>query len=152
MKKTTKKKASPPAARSPQIKRDEVFKVSSKMVQESFPYLELRIACAVDETSIEGVFERVRQEVIRQKPKKILVDLREGSVVLTISDLLSLAKKVIRDFSGSIERWAVVLQSKDLMKEKFFEPSVTTRGLPTLVTSDIDEAIYWLGTKLRSGL
>lgn len=41
----------------------------------------------------------------------------------------------------------LVLRPKDILPDKFFEPSVNNRGLPTLVTNDIDEAIYWLGAK-----
>jgi hypothetical protein len=50
-----------------------------------------------------------------------------------------------------VERLAVVLQARDILPEKFFEPALTSRGLPTLATPDYPEAVYWLSSKLRPG-
>jgi len=40
----------------------------------------------------------------------------------------------------------------DILPEKFFEPALTSRGVPTLATVDYDEGLYWLSSKLRPGL
>jgi len=43
----------------------------------------------------------------------------------------------------------LVLRPQDVLAEKFFEPSVSNRGVPTFVTTDADEGIYWVTAKLR---
>jgi hypothetical protein len=40
------------------------------------------------------------------------------------------------------------MRPQDVLSEKFFEPSVSNRGLPTFVTSDPEEATYWIAAKL----
>jgi hypothetical protein len=138
-------KAPPRAAK----KRAAVARVSANMVEAPVPYLEVRIRERVTEVSMVGVFEQVRDEVLRHQPKRVLVDMREASVVLTISDMNGLAKMVAGVFAGVIEKLTMLMRPQDVLSEKFFEPSVNRRGLPTLVTTDPDEAIYWLMAKLK---
>jgi hypothetical protein len=99
---------------------------------------------------VAPVFERIRGEISRHQAKRVLVDVREGSVALTISDMLGLAKLVAASFAGVLERLALLLRPQDVLAEKFFEPSVSTRGLPTFVTTDSVEAVYWIAAKIRS--
>jgi hypothetical protein len=77
------------------------------------------------------LFEFVRGELSGHQTKRVLVDLREGSVALTISDMLGLAKMVATTYAGVLERLALLLRPQDVLDEKFFEPSVSSRGLPT---------------------
>ena len=100
------------------------------------------------EESMVPLFERVQGEISRHKAKRVLVDLREGSVALTISDKLGLAKLVASTFAGALERFALLVRPQDELAEKFFEPSVSTRGLPTFVTTDSVEADYWIAAKI----
>jgi hypothetical protein len=65
--------------------------------------------------------------------------------------MLGLAKMVTATFAGVMERFALLLRPQDVLSERFFEPSVNHRGLPTLVTTDSEEAAYWIATKLRMG-
>jgi len=52
-------------------------------------------------------------------------------------------------FAGQVERLALVLAVSDISPEKFFEPALTSRGLPTLATTSLDNAVDWLAAKLR---
>ena len=152
MKKTKKPspKASPSkAAPKPKGRPAEVATVIAKMAESNIPYLEVTIRERVTEDSMVRLFEGVRGEISRHQAKRVLVDLREGSVALTISDLYGLAKMVATTFAGVLERFALILRPQDLLSEKFFEPSVNNRGLPTFVTPDPEEAIYWITAKLR---
>jgi hypothetical protein len=76
-----------------------------------------------------------------------LVDLRESTMQLTISDIFGVAKLTASTFAGVLQRLALLVRPQDLLSEKFFEPSVSSRGVPALVTSDADEAKYWITSK-----
>jgi hypothetical protein len=56
---------------------------------------------------------------------------------------------VARAYAGVLQRFALLLRPQDALSEKFFEPSVSSRGLPTFVTTDAEEAAYWISAKLR---
>ena len=130
-------------------RRQATATVAAKMVEARVPYLEVTIRERVTEDSVVRLFERVRGEIARHQAKRVLVDLREGSVALTISDLYGLAKMVAATFAGVLDRFALILRPQDLLAEKFFEPSVNNRGLPTFVTADPEEATYWITAKVR---
>jgi hypothetical protein len=98
---------------------------------------------------VEDFFKRVSEEVTAAKAKGVLVDLRECRVTLSISDMHGLVKMVARGFSGTVDRLSLLMQERDILPEKFFEPALTSRGLPTLASADPEEAVYWLSTKLR---
>ncbi len=148
-----KKKNPPTSARKRPRKRQPMSAVSSHLVEAPFPYLEVRIAGPVTGDSVVNVFERVRDEVTRHLPmRKVLVDLRQGSVALTISDMHGLAKMATTSFVGVIDKLALVTRAQDILPEKFLEPSLINRGLPTRVTEDLDEAIYWLGARFKPAL
>jgi hypothetical protein len=115
------------------------------------PHLLLRASGVLDEGSLAGFFKSASEQIAASGAKRVLVDLRECELTLSISDMNGLAKMVASSFSGSLERMAVVLRPRDILTEKFFEPALTSRGLPTLVASDYDDAVYWLGAKLPSG-
>ena len=110
-------------------------------------YLEISIPMPVTEASMVAVFESVRSELLGSQERRVLVDLRQGQVDLSISDLHDLAKRVAT-LAGSLEGLALVLRPQDLLADKFFEPSVNNRGIPTLATDDADEAVYWLTTPM----
>jgi hypothetical protein len=148
------KKPSPkasPAKAPPKRKRAADTTILARMVEGPVPYLEVAVRERVTEASLGGVFEHVRGEVFRYQAKRLLVDVRGGSVALTISDMLGLAKMVTTTFAGVLERFALLLRPQDVLSEKFFEPSVNHRGLPTMVTTDSEEAAYWIAAKLRLG-
>jgi hypothetical protein len=144
-------KRKPVAPKRPPVvaKPAQVATVEAKVVDASVAYLEVAIREPVTESSVESLFERAREQIVRSRVKRVLVDLREGSVDLTISDLHGLAKMVATAFAGVLERFALVLRPQDVLAEKFFEPSVNNRGLPTFVTTDPDEAAYWISAKIR---
>jgi hypothetical protein len=121
----------------------------ARMVEGPVSYLEVCMRGPVTEESMARVFEGVRVEIVRHQAKRVLVDGREISVALTISDMYELAKTVGVSLAGTVDRFALVLRQEDILSEKFFEPSVTHRGLPTLVTADLDEAVFWITSKLR---
>jgi len=146
MKKKRLAKASPRAAEKPA----QVVRVSAKMVETPVSYLEVYIREPVTADSMVGILDCVRTEVLRYRPKRVLVDLLEASVALTISDMNGLAKLVAGSFAGVIDKIALVLRPEDVLAERFFEPSVNSRGLPTLVTTDLEEGIYWLAAKLKT--
>lgn len=143
------KKSPPKSAPKPKRKRAAVVTVVARLVEGPIPYLEAIVRERVTEASMVRLFERVRGEIARHHAKRVLVDMREGSVALTISDMLGLAKLVATTFAGVLERFAIVVRPQDLMSEKFFEPSVSNRGLPTFVTTDPEEATYWIAAKIR---
>ena len=62
-----------------------------------------------------------------------------------------LAKLIIQQLAGNIDKMAFVARREDILPEKFLEPSLSNRGLPTLVTEDFDEAIGWLSARLKQG-
>ena len=148
------KKSAPkasPVKSPPKRKRAADATILARMVEGPVSYLEVTVRERVTEASLGGLFERVRGEISCYQAKRILVDLRGGSVVLTISDMLGLAKMVTATFAGVLERFALLLRPQDVLSERFFEPSVNNRGLPTLVTTDSEEAAYWIASKLRLG-
>jgi hypothetical protein len=146
-----KPKASPKIKASPKTKSKRVVvpTVVMRVVEGPIPYLEAVVREQVSEDTMVHVFEVVRNEIALHQAKRVLVDLREGSVALTISDMLGLAKLVAKTFAGVMERLALLLRPQDVLDEKFFEPSVNSRGLPTFVTTDPAEAAYWIAAKLR---
>ena len=123
--------------------------VESTVVDTSPPYLAVRVNATITEESAVAVFEAFCQEILRVGPHRVLVDLRESSVELSISGLLGIAKMTASNFSGVLDRLAVLVRPKDLLSEKFFEPSVSSRGVPTLVTSDAADATYWIAAKTK---
>jgi hypothetical protein len=147
----TAKKTKPAKKTKAAPKREPVALVTvvARLVEGPIPYLEAIVREQVSEESMERVFELVRGEIFRHQAKRVLVDLREGSVSLTISDMLGLAKLVATTFAGVLERFALLLLPQDVLAEKFFEPSVSSRGLPTFVTTDPEEATYWISAKVR---
>jgi len=147
----TAKKTKPAKKTKAAPKREPVAVVTvvARLVEGPIPYLEAIVREQVSEESMERVFELVRGEIFRHQAKRVLVDLREGSVSLTISDMLGLAKLVATTFAGVLERFALLLLPQDVLAEKFFEPSVSSRGLPTFVTTDPEEATYWISAKVR---
>jgi hypothetical protein len=146
------KKKAPPASLG-KAKRRARSSVSTRMIETPFSYLEVRIEGPVTGASVVDVFERVRGEIARHvDTKKVLVDLRQGSIALTISDMHGLAKMVTTSFVGAIDKLAFVMRAQDILPEKFLEPSLTNRGLPTRVTEDLDEAIYWLGSRFKPAM
>ena len=153
MKKTPKtKKPAKKAKAAPRPKRKPVAvaTVASKLVDGPIPYLEVIVTEKVTEESSVRLFEHVQGEISRLSAKRVLIDVRGGSVALTISDMLGLAKMVAAAFVGILERFALLLRPQDVLAEKFFEPSVNSRGLPTFVTTDPEEATYWISAKIRS--
>jgi len=121
-----------------------------ELVETPVSYVRLRVSGVLDENSVAGFFARV-EAVKPLQAKRVLVDLRECRVVLSISDMHGLVKLVAGAFVGSMERLALVLHERDILAEKFFEPALTSRGLPTLATTDPDDALDWLSAKLRPG-
>ena len=150
---TWKLRATPKPNAVPKPKRmlAAVATVVSRLVEGPIPYVEVTVREPVTEESVVPVFERIRGEISRYQAKRVLVDVREGSVDLNISDMLGLAKLVATTFAGVLERLALLLRPQDVLTEKFFEPSVSNRGLPTFVTMDSVEAVYWITAKIRSG-
>ena len=139
----------PKASPSPKRKPVAAATLVSRLVEGPIPYLEVTVREPVTEASMVSVFERVRGELSSHQAKRLLVDVREGSVALTISDQLGLSKLVSAAFAGVLERLAFILRPQDVPVEKFFEPSVSNRGLPTFVTTDPAEATYWIAANLR---
>ena len=133
----------------PRAKQMPLPVVEARLVEGPIPYLEIIVREQVTEESMVALFEFVRGQVGRHQSNRVLVDMREGSVALTISDMLGLAKLVATTFAGVLERFAILVRPQDLLAEKFFEPSVSSRGLPTLATSDAEDAVYWITSKLR---
>ena len=146
-----KAKASPGRKAAPKSTRESatVAKVEARLIEGPIPYLEALVRERVTEASMVRVFETVRGQVSRHRASRLLIDVRGGSVALTISDMLGLAKMVAATFAGVLERFAIVLRPQDLPSEKFFEPSVSSRGLPTFATVDPAEAVYWVTAKIR---
>lgn len=64
------------------------------------PYLELLIRESVTEASMEPLFACIVPAILRHRPSRVLVDMREASVDLTISDLNELAKLVAANLAG----------------------------------------------------
>jgi|GEM_PF-2895254 len=147
MKRARKPSAKPGATRKRGIAKPATLSV--RVVEARVPYLEVRISEPINEKSMVRQFERVRGEVLRRGAKQLLVDGRQSSVVLSVSDMHTLAKLVAGAFAGALECLALVLRPQDIPAEKFFEPAVTHRGLPTLVTADVDEAVYWLTARIK---
>jgi hypothetical protein len=123
--------------------------VTAVSVETPVPHLLVRMVGVVDESSVTDFFRTAGEKIRAVQAKRVLVDLRECKVTLSISDMHGLAKLVASDFSGTVERLSVLMQERDILPEKFFEPALTSRGLPTRVTSDHEDAVYWLSTKLR---
>jgi hypothetical protein len=152
MKKKGIAKARPRRKPSPRPRRQatpiEALRLSVRMVEAAVPYAEVSIQQTVTEDSMERLFEHARAELLRHQPRRVLVDLRDAKVTLSISDLNGLVKLIAASFAGMVERLGIVLRPADLPLEKFFEPSMSNRGLPTYVTQDYDDAIGWLTTRL----
>ena len=144
-------RAKPPrarAARTPAIPI-EGPRLSIRMVEAPVPYAEVSIHEPVTEDSIEKLFEQARAGLMLSPPRRVLVDLTDAKLRLSISDLNGLAKLVAGSFAGVVERLAIVLQPVDVPAEKFFEPAMSNRGVPTFVSLERNEAIDWLTAQLH---
>jgi hypothetical protein len=125
--------------------------VVATAVDDPVPHLLVQISGVLDADSMAGIFKRAGDKVAAASPKRVLVDMRECRVALSISDMNGLVKMIAAAFAGTVEKLAVVLQAHDILPEKFFEPALTSRGVPTLATPDYAEALYWLSARLRAG-
>lgn len=114
------------------------------MIAAPEAYAEVHIRQPVVEASMERLFEQARDALLRYQPRRVLVDMHDVEMKLSISDLNGLAKLIADSFLGLVERLALVLRPQDLPPEKFFEPSMTHRGLPTYVSVDRNDAVDWL--------
>jgi hypothetical protein len=130
----------------------KLIDVTSVLTDDPVPHLVLRASGVLDENSLPDFFACASQLVLASKAKRVLVDLRGAKITLSISDLHDLVKMAATGFSGVVDRLAIVPTESDILREKFFEPALTSRGVPTLATADYDEALYWLSSKLRPGL
>ena len=119
-------------------------RLTVRMIAEPEPYAEVIIHEPVVEASMEDLFESARTDLLRYQPRRVLVDVHDVETRLSISDLNALAKLIAGSFLGLLERLALVLRPQDLPPEKFFEPSMSHRGLPTYVSVDKNDAIDWL--------
>jgi hypothetical protein len=124
---------------------------TAESVAAPTPHFALRASGVLDESSMVSFFERVEKMISSSNARRVLVDLRGASVALSISDMHGLVKMAAGRFAGTVDRLSVVLKESDILPEKFFEPALTNRGLPTLATTDYDEALDWLSAKLRPG-
>lgn len=124
-------------------------RLTVRMIAEPEPYAEVSIHESVVEASMEGLFEHARGALLRYQPRRVLVDMHDVEMKLSISDLNGLAKLIAGSFVGLVERLALVLRARDLPSEKFFEPSMIHRGLPTYVSVDKNDAIDWLTSRQR---
>ena len=129
----------------------ERSKVVATVVEDPVSHLLVQVSGVLDEKSMDGILKRAGERVAALASKRVLIDLRECKVALSISDMNGLVKMVAAAFAGSVERFAVVMQEREILPEKFFEPALTSRGLPTLVTADYAEGLYWLSSRLRPG-
>lgn len=123
--------------------------VAATAMDKPVAHLLLRLSGHLDENTAKPLFERVREVLQAAKPNRVLIDLRACSIVLTISDMHDLVKMSAAGFAGRVHRLALVVQIRDILSEKFFEPALTRRGIPTLVTASYDEAVDWLSASLR---
>ncbi|MBN2573972.1 MAG: hypothetical protein JXP73_05345 [Deltaproteobacteria bacterium] len=143
------KRAAKKARARAKVERPRRPRVLAKTVETPVPFLEVVIRERVTEESMVRIFEQARAEVLRHTSRRVFVDLRESSVDLTISDMAGLAKMVAGAFAGAIDRFVLLMRPQDILPEKFFEPSVSSRGVPTRVTSDLGDALHFLTAKMR---
>jgi hypothetical protein len=122
--------------------------VTARVVQGRVPYLEVTVVRPVTENTMVRTFEGVRDTILSSKERRVLVDVSQVSVDLSISDLNDLSK-LVGAIGSLLDRLTLVLRLQDIPPEKFFEPSVNNRGVATLVTDDAEEAAYWVTSPLR---
>jgi hypothetical protein len=127
--------------------KSKPLNVESVVADTSPSYLAVTVRERVTEASVVSVFEAISREIRQHGSERVLVDLRESSVELTISDIFGVAKLTASVFAGVLQRLALLVRPQDLLAEKFFEPSVSSRGVPAFVTSDAAEAKYWISSK-----
>jgi hypothetical protein len=118
--------------------------VAVRMIDEPAPYAEVTIHEPITEQSMERLFQTSAVELLRLRPRRVLVDMTGTRVALSISDLNNLTKLVSGSFAGIVEKMAMVLRPEDTPPEKFFEPAMSNRGMPTFVSFDRSEAVDWL--------
>lgn len=122
---------------------------AAAVVSLPVPHLLVRAAGMLDEASLPDFFLRIGSSILDTKARRILLDLRGCTVRLSIADMHGLAKMIAAQFKGLVDRFALVLSEADILPEKFFEPALTSRGVPTLATVELDEATDWLASRLR---
>ena len=122
--------------------------VRVQTVESAVPFLEVTVRERVTEDSMMPIFEQVCAEVLSHNSRRVFVDMREAEIRLTISDMAGLAKLIGGAFAGKVERLVMLMRPEDILPEKFFEPSVTSRGVPTLATSDLGDAMHFLTANL----
>jgi hypothetical protein len=121
--------------------------VRAQTVESPTPFLEVVISESVTEESMIRIFEEVCAKVLTHSPRRVFVDMRQSEIHLSIADLAGLAKLIGYAFSGKVDRLVLLMRPQDILSEKFFEPSVTSRGVPTLVSSDLGDAMHFLTAK-----
>lgn len=130
-------KAPPAAPAAPQA-------VSVRMVDEPAPFAEVMVAESITEASMERLFQAAAVEILRLRARRVLVDMSNIEVALSISDLNGLAKLIEQTLGGVVEKLAMVLRPADHPSEKFFEPAMSNRGMPTYVALERNDAVDWL--------
>lgn len=118
--------------------------VSVRMMDEPAPFAEVMVAESITEDSMERLFQAAAAEILRLGARRVLVDMSNIKVDLSISDLNGLAKLIEGTLGGIVERMAMVLRPADNPAEKFFEPAMSNRGMPTYVALDRNDAVDWL--------
>lgn len=152
--KSSTRKAVPSEVEDAAVKTSSLRRVdlTSELKVSPVSHVLLRTSGVLDESSLGDFFARASQAVLASGAKRVLVDLRGSKVTLSISDMHDLVKMAATGFSGVLERLAIVMTESDILREKFFEPALTSRGVPTLATTEYEEGLYWLSSKLRPGL
>jgi hypothetical protein len=135
------------ASSDPRTTASDRLNVESVVADTSPSYLTVTVRERVTEALAVPVFEAISREIRQHGSDRVLVDLSGSSLELTLSDIFEVAKLTASNFAGVLQRLALLLRPQDLLAEKFFEPSVSSRGVPALVTSDAAEATYWITSK-----
>jgi len=97
-----------------------------------------------DREQIPDVLKEIFDASSRHGLRKILIDARtiEGEISLMARyDLGRIAAELQRE----PVRLAIVASEKQVWPERFAENVANNRGLPTKVTTDMAEALAWLG-------
>lgn len=108
----------------------------------------LKVHASGEDDSLEEVLaygKAIIEAALENRSGMILCDERELKYRLTVFDTFDLAEQAVA-YVSSLVKIALVCNPENMSDGKFFETVTQNRGLMVKVTTDMEEAVAWLGS------
>lgn len=108
----------------------------------------LKVHASGEDESLEEVLaygKAIIEAALENRSGMILCDERKLKYRLTVFDTFDLAEQAVA-YVSSLVKIALVCSKENVSDGKFFETVTQNRGLMVKVTTDMEEAVAWLGS------